>query len=140
MTKVVTTPYGVNIWKSIRALWSELKAKSRIKVLDGNKTSFWKNNWHEVGNLEMIFPAIFNLVLHQQKTVADMWTPQGRSIIFRRQINDWELRRVADFFSTLEQFTELQIGEDVLWWQRKSSKGLFMVNAAYKLMNQSNSK
>lgn len=91
MTKEVTTPYGVSIWKSIRALWSELKAKSRIKVLDGNKTSFWKNNWHEVGNLEMIFPDIFNLVLHQQKAVAGMWTPQGWSIIFRRQINDWEL-------------------------------------------------
>lgn len=34
MTKEVTTPYGVSLWRSIRALWSELKAQSKIRVLD----------------------------------------------------------------------------------------------------------
>lgn len=70
------------------SLMNELKAQSEIKELDGNKVSFWKDNWHLVRNLELVFQDIFNLVSHQQKTVADMWTFQGWDINFRRQIND----------------------------------------------------
>lgn len=39
-----------------------------------------------------------------------------------------EVQRVADFFRTLEQFSELQTGEDVLLWQ-DNTKELFRVNA-----------
>lgn len=59
------------------------------------------------------------------------------SIIFKRQINDWELQRVADSYSSLEQFTGLQTGEDVLWWQG-NNRGLFKVNATYRMTNHSN--
>lgn len=41
MTKEVTTPYGVNLWRSIRSLWSDLKSNTKIKVNDGRKTRFW---------------------------------------------------------------------------------------------------
>lgn len=88
MTKEVTTSFGVSLWKSIRSLWSELKAHSKIRVLDGNKTSFWKDKWHEVGNLEMAFPDIYNLTLHHQSAVAEMWSQHGWNISFRGQIND----------------------------------------------------
>jgi len=114
-----------------------LRDDSKIKVFDGNKTSFWKDNWHEIGRLDVAFPEVFNLALHQQRTIAEMWTPQGWNIIFRRHINDWEAQRVVEFLCALEQFSGLQAGADVLWWQG-SSKGLFKVNAAYKRMNYSN--
>jgi len=137
MTKEVNTPYGVSLWRSIRSLWSELKTQSRIKVANGNKTRFWKDNWHKVGIMELVFPDIFNLLLHQQKTIAEMWTSDGWSLNFRRHCNDWEVQRVADFLSKLDQFPGVQAGEDHLWWQG-NSKGIFKVNAAYKIMNQSN--
>ncbi|WMV26185.1 hypothetical protein MTR67_019570 [Solanum verrucosum] len=42
MTKEVTTPYGVSLWKSIRILWNEFKVNTIVKVADGVKTVFWK--------------------------------------------------------------------------------------------------
>lgn len=50
--KEVTTLYGVSLWRSIRSLWNEVKSNSKVKVLDGRKTRFWKDNWHEKGNME----------------------------------------------------------------------------------------
>ncbi|XP_070009923.1 uncharacterized protein [Nicotiana sylvestris] len=136
MTKEVT-PYGVSLWRSIRSLWSELRDSSKIKVYDGNKTSFCKENWHGVGRLDVAFPEVFNLALHQQRTIAKMWTPQGWNIIFRRHINDREAQRVVDFFCVLEQFSGLEEDVDVLRWQG-SSKGIFKVNVSYKRMNHCN--
>ena len=42
MTKEVITPYGVSLWESIRSLWDEFKQNNKIKVVDGDKTRFWK--------------------------------------------------------------------------------------------------
>jgi len=60
MTKEVTTPYGVSLWRSIRDMWDDVKSNARIKVVDGSKTRFWKDEWHEKGNLEVLFPDIYN--------------------------------------------------------------------------------
>lgn len=47
MTKEITTRYGVSLWRSIRALWNEFKTNTTIKVANGAKTDFWKDEWHE---------------------------------------------------------------------------------------------
>lgn len=88
MTKEVTTPYGVNIWRSIRNLWNELKSFFSIKVNSGTKTSFWSDGWHEDGIMQRLFPAIYFLALHQHSTIADLWNPDGWRINFGRQLND----------------------------------------------------
>ncbi|KAG5624653.1 hypothetical protein H5410_009871 [Solanum commersonii] len=62
--------------------------------------------------------------IHQQKTIAEHWTPQGWSFIFGRQLNNWEIQRVADFFSIIDQFNGLEVGQDTLRW-KGSKKGLF---------------
>ncbi|WMV48519.1 hypothetical protein MTR67_041904, partial [Solanum verrucosum] len=95
MTKEVTTPYGVSLWRSIRNLWDEVKNNSKVKVFDGRKTMFWKDNWHEKGNLEELFPDVYNLVTFQQGFIADLWTPQGWNFNFRRHLNDWEEKELG---------------------------------------------
>lgn len=120
MTKEVITSYGISLWKSIRFLWNELQGNSKIRVVDGNKTNFWNDNWHEVGVLKVAFPDIFNLTFPSSNSVAEMWSIQCWNIRFRRKLNDWEVQRVADFFSALNQLTGLQTGEDTLWWQCNS--------------------
>ena len=75
MTKEVTTPYGVSLWKSIRISWNEFKVNTIVKVADGAKIVFWKDDWHEAGNMETLFLHIYNLVLHQHSTIAELWTP-----------------------------------------------------------------
>ena len=124
VTKEVTTPYGVRQWKSIRVLWSEMQQHPKIKVSNGNKTSFSNDKWHEVGILKVVFPYIYNLTNHHVKIVTDMWSAQGWNVSCRRQMNDWEINRVADFFNTLNQFSGLQTGEDTLWWQG-NNKGVY---------------
>ncbi|WMV13372.1 hypothetical protein MTR67_006757 [Solanum verrucosum] len=137
MTKEVTTPYGVSLWRSIRDMWDEVKSNARIKVVDGSKTGFWKDEWHEKGNLEVLFPDIYNIVLGQHNTIAELWTNQGWSFNFRRQFNDWEIARVAEFLNTVEVFNGLQTGEDVMWW-KGNRREEFKINLAYKLMDQTN--
>ena len=88
MTKEVTTPYGVSLWKSIWELWYEYKPNTKIKVVDGIKTRFWKDDWHAEGNMETLFPNIQNLVLQQQSTIADLCTLQGWNFVCRRHLND----------------------------------------------------
>ena len=121
MTKEVTILYGVSVWRSIRSPWSEFKANTQIKVRNGEKTEFWKDASHEAGRLKALYPDIHSLVSYQQKTIVDHWTPQGWNFIFRRQLNDWEIQRVADFFNTIQQFNGLEGGQDIL--VERKSKG-----------------
>ncbi|KAF3676435.1 hypothetical protein FXO38_04290 [Capsicum annuum] len=135
MTKEIATPYGVNVWRSIRALWEEFKVNTKIKVANGAKTDFWKDEWHEIGRLERQFPDIYEPVSHQQKTIADFCTPQGCPFNFSRQLNDWEIQRVADFFRIVDQFTGSEICKNKLWW-KDSKKGQFKVSKAYSRLNK----
>ncbi|PHU09278.1 Light-inducible protein CPRF2 [Capsicum chinense] len=41
-----------------------------------------------------------------------MWKLEGWNITFRRQFNDWEIARVAEFFNIIGQFNGTQEGED----------------------------
>ncbi|KAG5610795.1 hypothetical protein H5410_022076 [Solanum commersonii] len=79
-----------------------------IKVVDGIKTRFWKDDWHEEENMETLFPNIHNLVLQQQSTIADLCIPQG-----------WNFG-----------------GTDCSGLG--SSKGIFKLGAAYKKLNHQN--
>ncbi|PHT45682.1 hypothetical protein CQW23_14840 [Capsicum baccatum] len=97
----------------------------------------WTDAFSKAFNIAGFKRDSFPLELIRCKRLADMWALQGWNINFRRQINDWEVQRGADFFSTLEQLSGLQIGEDVPRWP-DNTKGLFKANATSKLMNQSN--
>ncbi|WMV18437.1 hypothetical protein MTR67_011822 [Solanum verrucosum] len=107
-----------------------------MKVGNGNKIKFWKDEWHEKGNLETLFPDIYNLAMFQQRTIAELWTPQGWNFIFRREPNDWEVMRLAEFLNMVGHFTGLQAYEDMLWW-KGNNRGEFKVHSAYRLMDQS---
>ena len=65
MMKEITTPHAA-LWRSIRILWSEFKTNIKVKVVNRAKTDFLKDEWHEAGRLENLFPDIHALVSHQQ--------------------------------------------------------------------------
>lgn len=48
--------------------------------MNSAKTKFWKDERHEGGKMESLFPDIYNLVMEQQNTIAELWTPQGMEI------------------------------------------------------------
>lgn len=87
--------------------------------------------------MEVLFPDIYAMVQHHHKTITDHWTPQGWQFIFRRQVNDWEIQRVADFFKHRDHVKGLSTDDDRLRW-KGSKKGQFRVNNAYNWMNHTN--
>lgn len=131
MSKEITAPYGISLWRSIRALWPTLKNKCSIKVADGSKTDFWKDTWLGIMSLQEEFPNIFNLMIYQNKTLAEQWTPQGWDITFRRLPNDWELSRIQAFYTILGSWEGPKEGVNSLGWNGHN-RGAFTVNSAYQ--------
>uniref|UniRef100_M1BMF1 Reverse transcriptase zinc-binding domain-containing protein n=1 Tax=Solanum tuberosum TaxID=4113 RepID=M1BMF1_SOLTU len=135
VTKEATNPYGVTVWRSIRNWWPFLRNHTTITVHNGVRTQFWKDRWLGNQNLSEIFPDIFDLALHKDRTVAEMWSPQGWDLSLRRNLNDWEVCRLVEFFKRLESFQGLKEGEDCLWWT-EPNKGRYKVSSGYKVMNR----
>ena len=65
-----------------------------------------------------IYPSLFNLALHKESTVADMWDcSKGEgfwSLTFVRSLNDWEIEEVERFLQTLYKQNFSPSGEDKL--------------------------
>ncbi|KAG5615406.1 hypothetical protein H5410_015230 [Solanum commersonii] len=66
-----------------------------------------------------------------------MWSHQGWELILGRDLNEWVMNRMIEFYKQLDSFhfTGTQNGDDTLRWQGHSS-GKFSVSVAYKMINQ----
>ncbi|WMV20471.1 hypothetical protein MTR67_013856 [Solanum verrucosum] len=60
-----------------------------------------------------------------------MWSLQGWNMIFRRNLNDWEIPRMIELFKLLESFQGIQTGEDYLWWH-EHKKRRYKVKEGFK--------
>ncbi|WMV29111.1 hypothetical protein MTR67_022496 [Solanum verrucosum] len=83
-TNLVTTTYGVSVWRSIAALWPTFSNNSCYKIGNGNKVPFWRDVWNGQETLMSTYPALFSLCSNAETTVADNWSPQGWKICFRK--------------------------------------------------------
>ncbi|KAG5596520.1 hypothetical protein H5410_037752 [Solanum commersonii] len=72
-------------------MWPDFSAKVTFRVGNGLKTSFWNETWLGDVNLRILFPDLYIISLQQNDTIAQMWTPQGWDLMFRRALNDWEI-------------------------------------------------
>ena len=52
-------------------------------------------------------------------------------MIFRRNLNDWEIPRMIELFKLLESFQGIQPGEGYLWWHGRN-KGRYRLKEGYK--------
>ncbi|KAF3663695.1 hypothetical protein FXO37_11846 [Capsicum annuum] len=52
-----------------------------------------------------------------QATVAELWTGQGWNLHFRRNLNDWEISWIAEFYITIAQINNLSGEEDSMVWK-----------------------
>lgn len=99
---------------------------------NGEKTALWVDEWNVARNLSILFPDIYNLMQHQQKTIAELWSDEGG--LSTLEDNDWEIQRVAEFFGTIELFGRLEEAEDEINWQGNATCR-YKVSKAYKMLN-----
>jgi len=134
ITDEVTGVFGCSVWKTIRRLWPSFASNISFKIGDGVKTDFWNEIWIGDRDLKTLFPDLFILSLQQMATVAQVWTPQGWDLIFRRALNDWEISRVAGLLQVLNPFPGVTEGPDSPIW-KLHNKGSFTVKSCYWNMN-----
>ena len=77
-----------------------------------------------------VYPSLFNLALHKEVTIADMWD-RGRGegcwslTFFLRSLNDWEIEEVERFLQTLYKQNFSPSGEDKLLLKDVREEGYF---------------
>ncbi|WMV14423.1 hypothetical protein MTR67_007808 [Solanum verrucosum] len=76
--------------------------------------------------------------VEKNDTIAQMWTPQGWDLMFRRALNDWEVGRVADLLHALNLFPGTVTEPDKPVW-RLHSRGVFTVKSCYWERNTNHS-
>lgn len=82
-----------------------------------------------------LYIQIFSMQQVPTEIHSELQTRQGWNFAFRRQLNDQEIMRVAEFLNAVNTFNGLQIGKDILWWSG-NNKRVFKVNKTYRMMDQ----
>lgn len=136
MTKLVTTPYGCGIWRTIRNLWPILFSRISFTVGNGRKVLFWEDKWINQRPLKLLFPEFYALSRLPKATVEELWTGQGWNLQLRRHLNDWELGDIEAFHKTMAELNKLTASEDKAVW-KPGNKRVFSVSSAYKSLGYS---
>ena len=99
--------------------------------------------WRSVSRTKalcFVYPSLFNLALHKEATVTDMWD-RGRgegcwSPTFLRSLNDWEIEEMKRFLRTLYKQNFSLSGEDKLLLKDVREEG-FSIKLMYKGLDPS---
>ena len=119
-------PYGVSLWKYIRAGWESFAKHITFKMGDGSRIKFWKDSWCGDQPLQTRFPELFRLACDPNATVdthlrihdgTHVW-----DIEFYRPFQDWELEMGVSFMELLYSLPIRRGTTDSMWWQ-PSTKG-----------------
>ncbi|GJT24644.1 RNA-directed DNA polymerase, eukaryota, partial [Tanacetum coccineum] len=85
---------GVNIFDYIR-----------IKIENGDNTSFWKDKWHNEGVLKDVFPCLYALARHQNVTIHTKLNDYSLVNSFRRNprsgVEEFQLDNLSRLVSTI---------------------------------------
>lgn len=72
-TDVVTSTYGVGVWRTIRALWNKLKEDTCLRVGNDTKIKFWKDVWIDQVSLKDSFHDLFSICSNHNAIVDECW-------------------------------------------------------------------
>ena len=104
-TKDIRGGYGTGLWKDIRKEWITFSQNTISSLGNGRRLGFWKDPWCNETVLCNEFPTLFNLAVHKDARVVDVWDSSreegGWSPIFLRPFNDWEMEEVERFLHFL---------------------------------------
>ena len=91
-TRDIRGGYGSGLWKDIRKEWLTFFQNSISSLGNGRRLGFWKDPWCNETVLCNEFPTLFNLAVHKDARVVDVWDSSreegGWSPVFLRPFND----------------------------------------------------
>ncbi|CAN4112876.1 unnamed protein product [Withania somnifera] len=116
-SNTVLSTYGVSVWKTIRNSMATLSRNISYRVGNGSKILFWKENWIGNETLMVSFPDLFSLSINPDEKVANVWSPLGWNIMFRRLLNDWEVGRVTALLQVLDCYKDITDEKDSIRWK-----------------------
>ena len=102
----------------------------------GNRIRFWHDPWSGPTPLKELYPKLFACAMVQEALISNMiiFAPNGGdrswNFHFRRNFNEWELRRFYSFYEHVSARIPSGEGEDILIWQLNCS-GVFDVRSFY---------
>ena len=127
--------YGTGLWKDIKKEWLIFSQNTTSYLGNGRRLGFWKDPWCCETVLCNVFPTLFNLAIHKDARVADVWDSSredgGWSPVFLRPFNDWEVEEVERFLHFLHNKKIRPFQEDRLLLKETMTDG-FSVRLMYR--------
>ena len=127
------------LWKEIRKDWEILYGNTRFLIGDGCRVRFWKDIWCEEEALCMSFPTLFNLDVHKDALVRDVWDYSrvggGWIPCFIRSLNDWEMREAENFLHMIQPWKGIPSREDKLILKGRKD-GNYSIKLMYEMLNR----
>ena len=138
-TRDIRGGYGSGLWKDIRKEWITFSQNPTSSLGNGRRLGFWKDPWCGETVLGNAFPTLFNLAVHKDARVADVWDSSrengGWSPVFLRPFNDWEVEEVEMFFHFLRNKKIRSVQEDRLVLKETMTDGFSVRHMYRKLMH-----
>ena len=110
--------YGAGLWKGIRKDLHTLSQNVIFCLGDDKRLWFWKHIWCGEVALSNVFPNLFNMAIHKEAMVADVWdfsrAEGGWSPVFVRDFNAWEMEEVERLLQLLHRRKFMSYQEDQL--------------------------
>ena len=122
--------YGAGVWKAIKNGLEDFKVRTRFRVKSGNRVKFWKDRWQTDLSLRDAFPNLFSITSFKNAQVVDVWDGGSWNPRFIRQLNDWELKKVNNFFGRQHDHSLSMDSEDLVEWADTKS-GVFSIRSFY---------
>lgn len=124
--------------QSDSAIWSDLLKVSdvylqgrKMIIRNGQKTLFWKDKWLYEKSLELLFPDLFAMCLHQNITVEKVKNDPTAVTFTRWLVDSWGEKWKKILFDTSS--VNLGVDDNKVSW-RFGLKDLFSVKSVYNAL------
>ena len=101
-SKMPRGPYGVSLWKSIRAGWGSFSSFISYSIGDGARIKFGHDIWCGGQPIKDQFPELYRIARFPEASTVDQHhlsdSIQHWDIEFIRFVQDWEMDGIDDFF------------------------------------------
>ena len=136
-SKLVNSPFGVSLWKTIWKDWNSFWRFISFEVGDESRVSFWHKIWCGDRALKEVFPTLFLIACHLETMVANVLRHHNDTmhweLTFNRYIQDWESDSLMALLELLYANLRLGNGEDTICWRLDKSK-CFTVGRYYRVL------